>query len=445
MKRLTLVSIISVFIFTSLLAAKDKSEENTVWYYHEKDPSLEIVHLRTSNTKVFLNEDGHVTYRVYLQSVHYTDEVGCLCDIEPDPGPEMKPRGMDFSGYADDLFGDVVTNDEIWTHEDGFWRGFAKFNTSAIPDTTTIDTVKLSLYALNCWGVLLGGPHDMRSMESNPQTGNGYSIFADAGNGDLYLDDFDPDPDVLYTWILGDEQTDPACVQMTNQLGANWFAIGMCDYGGGAWYSNAMGYDGGIGYLEIENPTAVALVSFTGSPDFDRIVLNWRTEFEANNLEWMVERKEKDGHYRIVTTIPGQNTKPGPTSYSFVDRNVTQGEGYYYRLTDISTSGETTVHEPLFIRTLTTEDGKILAVPTIFNDRVSITVRGMDGKNTTLSIFDESGRMVRAENLTGKESPLTIEWDGRDHSGKEVNTGIYFIRLVINGTETETKKVIFVK
>jgi|GEM_PF-5786380 len=445
MKEIKIIYLIVFIFFLPFLLFSEETVEDSTWYYRDKDPSLEIISARTLNTKVFLNEDGHCTYRIYLQPVHYIDKTGHLCDIELSCGPEVRSSAMDFSGYADDLFGDLVTNDEIWTHEDGFWRGFAKFNTSAIPDETIIDSVKLSLYALNCWGVVFGGTHDIRSMESNPQTGNGYTVYADAGNGYLYVDDFDPDPDILYTWILGDEPTDYACQQMTNLLPEDWFAIGMCDYGGGGWYSNAMGYDGGIGYVEIEQPTAVALVSFTASPDFDFVQLNWRTEFEIDNLQWLIERKNGEGKYKIIATIAGNNTKPSPTNYSYIDRDVFQGESYFYRLTDISNYGYKSVHSPVLVKIPEVKRDRLLVFPSLFRNCLSIKVRGFKGKRGRLNILDETGRIVKAYDLTGEYSPLSLIWNGKCQSDGRVTNGVYFIRLAIDGSLSETKKVILLQ
>lgn len=441
------------FLFPVILALLPPSpaftgevqEDSMAWYYWQKDPSLEMVDLRTPNTKVFLNEDGHRTYRVYLEPVHYADKAGHLCDIEPGHPPQNGPRDMDFSGYADELFGDVVTNDEIWTHEDGFWRGFAKFNTSGIPDTTIIDSVKLSLYALNCWAVINAETHDIRSMESNPQSGNGYTIHADAGNGVFYVNDFDPTPNTLHTWILGDEQTDTACVQMKNQLPDNWFAIGMSDYGGGGWYGYAMGYDGGIGYLEIEDPpTAVNLVSFTASPDFNQVILEWRTEFEMNNLEWLIERKTEEGDYAVIAAIPGQLTKPGPTDYAYTDREVSPGDGYTYRLVNITTQGEQTFHSPVTI-TVPVAGEKLSVSPSVFSQKLMIHISGVYRKSGILSIVDATGRIVREIPISGSASPVTIEWDGTDRNGRKVNGGVYFINLAINGDSPETSKVVLIR
>jgi hypothetical protein len=447
MKRIQMFCILLMVFFLPLtIIAAENEKQALLWYYWGKDPSLEIVEARTLNTKVFLNEDGHRTYRIYLKPVHYIDKAGYLCDIEPGDPPQNSPRDMDFAGYADELFGDVVTNDQIWTHEDGFWRGFAKFNTSAIPDTTIIDSVKLSLYALNCWAVINAETHDIRSMESNPQFGDGYSIHADAGNGVLYVNDFDPDPNTLHTWILGDEATDTACVQMTNQLSANWFAIGMCDHGGGGWYGNAMGYDRGTGYLEIEDPpTGVSLVSFSASHDFDQVIIRWQTAYEKNNLEWLLERKTEQGEYSIIAIIPGQLTKPGPTDYAYTDRDISPGMTYYYRLVNVNTDGERTYHSALAVYIPAVEGKRLFVFPSIFTQQLSIHISGVYGKNGILSIIDKTGRIIKECPITGNVSPMDVVWDGCDENGKRVTAGIYYIRLTINGNQAETEKVILIK
>jgi hypothetical protein len=447
MKTGTILLLLFLTAFLPLPVLADGVQHDTVsWFYWQKDPSLEIIELRTPNTKVFLNGDGHRTYRVYLQAVHHRDRAGCLCDIEPDSLPQSDPRDMDFRGYADDLWDEVVTNDHIWTHEAGFWRGFAKFNTSGIPDTTVVDSVKLTLYALNCWGAMLGGPHDICSMESNPQYGGGCSIYGDAGNGIIYVNDFDPDPNVLYTWILGDEPTDTACVQLTNQLPDDWFAIGMSDYYGGGWYSNAMGYDRGIGYIEIEEPpTAVNLVSFTAAPDLDQVMIRWQTAYEINNLEWLIERKTEESEYAVIAIIPGQLTKPGPTDYAYTDRAVSPGDAYYYRLVNINTEGERTSHNPVFVNVPKIAGERLLVSPSIFSRQLSIHIMGVYRKQGTLSIVDKTGRIIREIPINGRNSPLDVVWDGRDANGRSVNSGIYYIRLAINGNDAETEKVILIR
>ena len=48
----------------------------------------------------------------------------------------------------------------------------------------------------------------------------------------------------------------------------------------------------------------------------------------------------------------------------------------------------------------------------------------------TLCIYDLSGRLIRAFPLhLSLFSPRKMSWDGRDMSGKEVQSGVYFLRV----------------
>jgi flagellar hook assembly protein FlgD len=62
-----------------------------------------------------------------------------------------------------------------------------------------------------------------------------------------------------------------------------------------------------------------------------------------------------------------------------------------------------------------------------------------------LRVFDTTGRLVRIltrDNFTAGSHALS--WDGRDGQGRQVTSGVYFYRLQ-SGTETETKRLIYLK
>jgi hypothetical protein len=62
-----------------------------------------------------------------------------------------------------------------------------------------------------------------------------------------------------------------------------------------------------------------------------------------------------------------------------------------------------------------------------------------------LSIFDVYGRLVRTllkNDMSAGEH--TTGWDGRDSDGAAASTGIYFVRLEVQG-EVRTKKIILMK
>ena len=65
--------------------------------------------------------------------------------------------------------------------------------------------------------------------------------------------------------------------------------------------------------------------------------------------------------------------------------------------------------------------------------------------HTTLRIFNTLGQEVRALVDEFQHSgKYTVTWDGKDSSGREVTSGIYFYRLQIEGFTT-TRQMILMK
>jgi hypothetical protein len=80
--------------------------------------------------------------------------------------------------------------------------------------------------------------------------------------------------------------------------------------------------------------------------------------------------------------------------------------------------------------------------PNPFNLQTMIALNVPAGKIAQLQIFDIGGRRVREfTGLTGQERVL---WNGRDQSGHEVKSGIYFYRLTA-GDKSFTEKMILLK
>jgi hypothetical protein len=84
------------------------------------------------------------------------------------------------------------------------------------------------------------------------------------------------------------------------------------------------------------------------------------------------------------------------------------------------------------------------AVPNPFNPSTTIHYRvPTGGGRVRLTVYDLSGREVRvlvdAEQSGGDYSSV---WRGRDGSGREVGSGVYFYRLEVAGTTFEKKMVL---
>lgn len=99
-------------------------------------------------------------------------------------------------------------------------------------------------------------------------------------------------------------------------------------------------------------PTAVDLLSFTGTRTVDGILLEWQTADEIDNLGFNLYRATSESGTKVklnVDLIP-TNMMPGSLvggSYSFEDFTATTTETYFYWLEDVDASGTTTMHGPV--------------------------------------------------------------------------------------------------
>ncbi|WP_169703804.1 ice-binding family protein [Candidatus Kuenenia stuttgartiensis] len=102
-----------------------------------------------------------------------------------------------------------------------------------------------------------------------------------------------------------------------------------------------------------ESPTAVSLISFKAKVNGDgSVILKWETASEIDNAGFNVYRsKRKDGRYRKINRklIPAQGSGSFGASYSYEDTLQKKGN-FYYKLEDVDTYGESTMHGPVKVR-----------------------------------------------------------------------------------------------
>lgn len=81
-----------------------------------------------------------------------------------------------------------------------------------------------------------------------------------------------------------------------------------------------------------------------------------------------------------------------------------------------------------------------------FTDRlhISYTLGEVDPQSARLGIYDATGRLVRdlSSQLSVIGHPSSVVWDGRDESGKNLSSGVYFVKFVAGEIEQVKKAVI---
>jgi hypothetical protein len=96
--------------------------------------------------------------------------------------------------------------------------------------------------------------------------------------------------------------------------------------------------------------TLINLSSFTATPKFSKVIIQWITESETDNAGFNIYRSESEnGNYTKINTslIPAKGSSTQGASYEFIDIIVQNRKTYYYKLEDIDLNGTSTMHGPV--------------------------------------------------------------------------------------------------
>ena len=106
-------------------------------------------------------------------------------------------------------------------------------------------------------------------------------------------------------------------------------------------------------------------------------------------------------------------------------------------------SSDTHVDETAFHATLAF--GIRYVMPNPATARASIGYTLPEGWSARLSVHDVAGRLVRRlDPATGTRGFLSVDWDGTASSGERVASGVYFVRLEVDGA-IATQRIVLLR
>jgi hypothetical protein len=185
-----------------------------------------------------------------------------------------------------------------------------------------------------------------------------------------------------------------------------------------------------------ESPSPVELSRFELVSDDGTVTITWQTSFEADHLGFHIYRAENGGNrFERVNDELIRGGGDRRRGYEFVDRMVTTGETYAYRLLAVDTSGGTQTFSLGSVRVehmLPTNLVLHQNRPNPFNPSTSIAFELPGAAHVTLRIYEISGRLVNTL-VDGRceAGNHSVVWSGRDQSGRPLVSGVYAYRLEI--------------
>ncbi|MFB3844480.1 MAG: choice-of-anchor D domain-containing protein [Candidatus Cloacimonadaceae bacterium] len=209
------------------------------------------------------------------------------------------------------------------------------------------------------------------------------------------------------------------------------------------------------------NFVPVELTSFTAVLSSEMFVnLSWVVASETNHLGYNVLRNtgnELNTAVRINKDIITEGQSTGTeVSYSFIDKETEVGQTYYYWLQNIDIDGSYNFYGPV-TATVTGGPGgpgtPVIpfvnrladAYPNPFISATTISYEIKEAGQVRIDIYNVRGQIVRSFTANhNKAGDYKIVWDGKDETGTQVSSGVYFYNMQF-GKYHSVKKVLLTK
>jgi hypothetical protein len=246
--------------------------------------------------------------------------------------------------------------------------------------------------------------------------------------------------------------TAPSCICGEDPNGPGWPEVcNLPNLANGTYYIVVSGWMSQCGVFQIcvnsDWPLPVELESFTAVEGNREVELTWTTASETNNDHFYLIRSLDNRNFtRVSNDIPATNSPTGST-YSYLDRYLSNGTTYYYKLVDVDINGIPEVNE--MIVTVTPSANAVIVpddyalrqnYPNPFNPTTQISYDLREAGFVTLTVFDILGREVATlVNAQQSAASYTVEFDASN-----LSSGIYFYQLNVNDY-TNLKKMVILK
>ncbi len=184
---------------------------------------------------------------------------------------------------------------------------------------------------------------------------------------------------------------------------------------------------------EIECPSPVTLVEFSGERVNLVHRLTWVTALEENNAYFIVERSADGENFEAIGSVPGQGTTSVTTSYTLTDHQPLEGVNYY-RLRQVDNDGTGSYSSVITLRADAV--GISPAYPNPTSNTVSLTVNTQSTSDqVSVQLINLLGQVVRTyqENFSLSTS-LTVPTS-------DLAPGQYLMRTTTSSGQIRVQKL----
>jgi hypothetical protein len=194
--------------------------------------------------------------------------------------------------------------------------------------------------------------------------------------------------------------------------------------------------------LNGNNPLPVTLVSFTGKPVNETVVLDWATASEFNNDYFEVQRSEDGLTFETLGKVNGNGTTNVRKDYQFTDVEPIIGVNYY-RLKQVDTNGAFEYSKVIAVSFSQDDLGgsQILVYPNPARnqDKVNVELKGFaPEREVSIQLIDLTGKVLNVSmSKTNKSGTLRESVN----LPTQMASGVYNL-LIQDGEKSYSKRIV---
>ena len=208
----------------------------------------------------------------------------------------------------------------------------------------------------------------------------------------------------------------------------------------------------------VDEPLPVVLSSFTASISVqNNVMLTWVTQTETGMLGYYIYRSGNGqlANAELVSPMIGATNTATQQIYSYTDSELYTSGDYYYWLESVDFDGNNGFHGPVSVLYDTSGEyynpevplaTELKAIyPNPFNPLAFIPFSLASTADVSIQIYNNRGQLLRDLDLGTKiPGEYRIEWNGTDHNGQPLSTGVYYIRMTA-GKDSFQRKAVLLK
>jgi hypothetical protein len=190
----------------------------------------------------------------------------------------------------------------------------------------------------------------------------------------------------------------------------------------------------------LTNPLPVKFKSLFANKYAEDVILTWNTASEVNNKGFEVERSIDGKTFELIGFVKGNGNSNKSQNYQYVDAVAFKSFNtsvLYYRLKQVDYDGNFFYSTIVSVNNNDANANSVSIYPNPFTNELNISIIADNNNVVNIETMDIQGKLVANKSISVVKGVNVVSMN----ENSSLHTGIYFVRIAING-EIKTVKLV---